>query len=631
MIIKLKKILIFGLKKQLDVFFKAAQEKGFIEFFGSTKKAKKVSDSLKDYINAIKILKRQPSQTQAEETISAQILIKNILHLNETLEKFLEELRMITSEIARIAPFGDFALDDLHKLENEIHRYFQFFTIKKSNREKLKIEDELIYINSAYDLDYFVAINHERKTYPKMIEMYIDVPLKVLKEKKELLEEQIQNAQHELKHLAKHLKYIQKELVNELNVFNLDSAKLDSSMPMDQIFTVQGWVPEDKIENLKLLTKNLNVDFVETQIEKTDRVPTYLENKKSSKIGEDLIKIYDIPSTTDKDPSMWVLIFFAIFFAIIISDAGYGLFYLGIGLLLKWRVKNPKPFLRRFISLILILSTTTIIWGAIIGSFFGLGIDPDSKYDKYSILNQIVYKKTTYHMHEKDDVYQEWTIKYPKIKGAKTAKDFLIKAYNPEEKKFEAFETFKGNVLMEISLFIGVVHIVCSLFRYLKRNIVALGWIAFLIGGYLYLPSLEDATSFINYFYILDKTLAVEIGKILFFAGIGFAVIVALILKRLHGADEITKSVSIFADVLSYLRLYALSLAGAIMAATVNNFAASAGWFFGIILIIFGHALNLLLNVMGGVIHGLRLNFIEWYHYSFEGDGKLFNPLKLLK
>ena len=59
--------------------------------------------------------------------------------------------------------------------------------------------------------------------------------------------------------------------------------------------------------------------------------------------------------------------------------------------------------------------------------------------------------------------------------------------------------------------------------------------------------------------------------------------------------------------------------------------AMSIGLQLGFILIILGHAINILLAIMGGVIHGLRLNFIEWYHYSFEGDGRLFSPLKLFK
>ena len=89
--------------------------------------------------------------------------------------------------------------------------------------------------------------------------------------------------------------------------------------------------------------------------------------------------------------------------------------------------------------------------------------------------------------------------------------------------------------------------------------------------------------------------------------------------------------IEVFADVLSYLRLYALALAGSIMANTFNSFSSKMPFIFGILVLIIGHTLNIVLSVMGGVIHGLRLNFLEWYHYSFEGEGKKHRPLALLQ
>ena len=67
------------------------------------------------------------------------------------------------------------------------------------------------------------------------------------------------------------------------------------------------------------------------------------------------------------------------------------------------------------------------------------------------------------------------------------------------------------------------------------------------------------------------------------------------------------------------------------MGASILDKFGAFGIIFGVLIIIFGHLMNISLNIMSGAIHGLRLNFIEWYHYSFEGDGKLFDPLRLLK
>ena len=105
----------------------------------------------------------------------------------------------------------------------------------------------------------------------------------------------------------------------------------------------------------------------------------------------------------------------------------------------------------------------------------------------------------------------------------------------------------------------------------------------------------------------------------------------ALIQRGWKGLNEIANLVTVFADVLSYLRLYALSLAGAIMAETFNTEGAGLGLFIGFIIILIGHSVNIGLSFMGGVIHGLRLNFLEWYHFCFYGGGRLFKPLSKLR
>ncbi|NGX34639.1 MAG: hypothetical protein K1060chlam1_00992 [Candidatus Anoxychlamydiales bacterium] len=634
MIIKLKKFLIYGLKDQIDIFFKAVQEKGFIEFLSKTKKIKKVSPLVKDYIDAIKILKKEPKQIQVDEKIFSDILVKKILHLNQLKEKCFEQQRILDSEIMRISPFGDFPKDFLNNLEDEIHRYFQFFTIKKSKREKIKLPQELIYINSAYDLDYFIAINKERKTYSKMIEIFIDTPLSILKQKKLVVQKQIENTQKEIKHLAKHLKYLTKEFIKKLNIYHLEESKEDAFYPLEEsIFAIEAWVPMNKIDKLKELTKPLSISFAEIAISKKDRVPTYMENKKDAKVGEDLVNIYDVPSAEDKDPSLWVLIFFVIFFAMIVSDAGYGLVYLLLGLFLKFKVKNPKPIIKRFTRLILILSSACIIWGAITGSFFGIGPSVKSSLNKVTFINYLATKKATYHLQKKDDVYEDWVKKYPNAASAKDGKDFLLKTVKKENssEKFEAFDVFKDNILMEAAILIGIIHIALSFLRYIFRNYAGLGWILFMIGGYLFFPSTLNATSMIHFLNVLSKPICFFIGKILIFSGIGLAVILALIQKRIKGIIEITNLVGVFGDILSYLRLYALGLAGMIMATTFNDLGVNMGLAIGFLVIIAGHVVNIGLAIMSGVIHGLRLNFIEWYHYSFEGDGKLFDPLKLLK
>jgi V/A-type H+-transporting ATPase subunit I len=129
----------------------------------------------------------------------------------------------------------------------------------------------------------------------------------------------------------------------------------------------------------------------------------------------------------------------------------------------------------------------------------------------------------------------------------------------------------------------------------------------------------------------IPKHTAFEVGLQLLWGGLGLAIALALIQNRVKGLIELMKPIEIFADILSYLRLYALGLAGMILGETFNGMGERLGFAAGFFVILLGHTTNLAVGIIGGTIHGLRLNFIEWYHHCFGGGGKLFNPLKLLK
>ena len=130
---------------------------------------------------------------------------------------------------------------------------------------------------------------------------------------------------------------------------------------------------------------------------------------------------------------------------------------------------------------------------------------------------------------------------------------------------------------------------------------------------------------------IVSKETAYAWGIQMIWCGMGFAFIGSFLQKKWGAFHEMMNVIQIFGDVLSYIRIYALALAGMMVASTFNAMGQSVGLFGGIFIIIAGHLVNVALSIMGGMIHGLRLNFLEWYHYCFEGGGRLFNPLRLRK
>ena len=318
----------------------------------------------------------------------------------------------------------------------------------------------------------------------------------------------------------------------------------------------------------------------------------------------------------------------------IVADAGYGLIYLGLGLFLKWKFKKAHGFLKRFIKLILILSTCCVIWGAMTASFFGVEIGPNNPYRKFSFIHYMARKKAEYHLEKKDDVYEEYVHMFPKVANATDGHQFLVDTAHEVDGQtvYQALKDFYDSILLELSLFIGMIHISLSFIRCMTRNWTGVGWILFMVGGYLYFPSFLEATSFLHFLGVVSKPMAAYVGEQLLYIGLGAVFVISLLMKKKWGSlHELTNAIQVFADVLSYLRLYALALAGMIMAETFNELGVKAGIVGGVFIILIGHLTNMTLVIMSGVIHGLRLNFLEWYHYSFEGGGRKFNPLRIRK
>lgn len=639
MIIDVKKYLILGTKEDIDRFFDKAQQKGILEFISPfTKRALEVPLEIQHLHDAMRVLRKLPLRkvyVGPKDLQLAEETALRILELKAEVERLSEERRLTEGEISRVAPFGDFSLDDIDFIERQGHLEIQYFCMKTAKAKVALLPDTLFHVGTDYDLDYFVSVAQAHQSYPNMVEMRIDRPLGELKTHLQYTKESLHQLEAELKGYAGHLDFLNEALVEHLNAFHLALAKKEVSFPIEDVnlFAVEAWVPANKVSLLYSIIDGMAVHCEPILIEEHERVPTQMENRGVQKIGEDLVRIYDVPASTDNDPSGWVFWFFALFFAMIVADGGYGLMYLGLCLYLKFKMPIKSRATKRYLKLATILSSSCVIWGVLTSSFFGLEIKPSSWLGELSGVRYLAIQKADYHFAQNDEIKEEWVTKYSSLTNLKTGKEILDGATKVSGEKitYEMYDAFSDSILLEFSLIVGVIHIAFGLLRYLLRNWAAIGWIAFMVGGYMYFPKILNSTSILHVLGIIDKTTGPEIGLQLIYTGIISALVLSLIQKRLKGLGEIANLVQIFADVLSYLRLYALGLAGSIMAKNFNEMGQNVGLFLGVLIIVFGHGVNILLGIMAGVIHGLRLNFIEWYHYCFDGGGRLFRPLMRLK
>lgn len=629
-----KKFLFIGLAKDKERFFKQAQAQGIIHFIDPTLNSRSdIPQDIHRLTAAMKVVRGLPLREQEEnfQNLIVNQVVDEILLLQEKNEKLLEELRVLTIEMARIEVFGDFSFQDIAYIEQQGKCKVQFFCARPNLFLEEPEPKNIIFITSEHSLDYYVAINDRPVAYEKMIEMKFEHSLGELKQRYALAEKEQREVEHKLKDKGKYNEFLHHALIEKLNHYHLFHAQTYVQQTMEgSLFAVEGWVPSNKIHLIDEIIGHLDIYYEEIAIEPTDQIPTYLENHGLARLGEDLVHIYDTPSASDADPSMWVLGGFALFFAFIIGDAGYGLIYLALALFLRYRYPHLKGTAKRVLNLFTVLCVGCVIWGTLMTSFFGMQIALDNPLRKFSLVQWLTEKKAAYYLGHDTDAIKKWIEKYPELENVKDAHTFVSFSPSPAEGPI-VLNKLADQIMFELALFIGVVHLILSLFRYVRRNWQNIGWIAFLIGAYLYFPAHLKTPGFLNFVGGIDLVKGGEIGFQLMLIGIGVAWILSIIRNGWTGIFEVMVLIQVFADALSYLRLYALGLAGAIVGSTINEIASGLPLILAVALILISHFINIALGTMSGVIHGLRLNFLEWYHYSFEGGGKRFQPLKLLK
>jgi V/A-type H+-transporting ATPase subunit I len=338
-----------------------------------------------------------------------------------------------------------------------------------------------------------------------------------------------------------------------------------------------------RVEEIEALAGEIGVAAVFDEVTAEDQPPTLLENRPGLAAGEDLVEFYQTPGYRDWDPSVIVYISFVIFFGMIMTDAGYGLLILALLYLFRNRFGSSEQS-RRLLRMAMWLMVSTAAFGVATGSYFGIAPPDGSFLAKLKVL------------HLKD-----------------------------------------VDTMMKITLTIGVVHIVlANLMRSLNETTPSgrfqpLGWCLVALGG-----------------------LATFLGQGTAFATLGPGAVVAGLstvgffgsdrkvnslssggMRVFDGLASLARVVNIFSDVLSYMRLFALGLAAASLAETINTLSGQlndavpgVGLLIAILVLIIGHSINIGLGLIAGCVHGLRLNVIEFFNWGLKDEGTAFRPFK---
>ncbi|MFN4173872.1 MAG: hypothetical protein ACK4HV_02050, partial [Parachlamydiaceae bacterium] len=395
------KFVFIGHEKDRDPFFIEAQKFGKIQF---KDKAYPASQEMEKTTLALKIL--SGFKGGDNEGFSTDIVQKT-LGLNEELERLKQALRLLREEISLVKPFGDFDLELIKEIELK-SGLKAFFYLSK---EKL----DAFLISSSKDFYYYLSF----QALDQGEEIKIERSLSELVQKEKQVLKRIEEVNAALNECASFKEALKKRLADLKNAHELASAIDSSQKPIDELFTICGFIPLNYIDRAKELSSKYAIYMEEVKPDVGETIPTFLENASWGKVGEDLVDIFDTPSNTDKDPSYWVLIGFAVFFAFIIGDGGYGALFLGLLLFLKYKHPNLADNQKRMLNLGLLLSCFCIAWGILTHAFFNISFDLDSPFRKFSLITYLAELKANYVLETQAFQYAEWIKAFPEAASGK--------------------------------------------------------------------------------------------------------------------------------------------------------------------------------------------------------------------
>jgi len=538
-----------------------------------------------------------------------------VLTLKEDEQAEIEEKDNYKKELNRLLSWGFFNSEDIFELA-EKGFYIKLYKLTREEASKLP-EDVSVFIIKDDKTSKLAALVTKNKDLEIKGEKFILGELSISQLEERILqnETELNNIKEELLNLVSEIDYVKNGMDILTGIIDFEKAREGMNVD-DTLAYMTGFIPVTEVEKLEKLASTNSWALLLEEPTEEDPVPSFVKNNKAVSMISPVFNMLGVtPGYAEYDISFWFLLFFSIFYAMIIGDAGYGAIFLALTIVMriKFNKAPAEPFF-----LLLVTSITTIIWGTITGTWFGAKVFVD-----VSVANPLPIAK------------------------------FLSMFVIPQIASFPLNEIDTGPFIIKICFIIGLVHVtiahIKNIFRLLPKikALSELGWLSVVWGAYLLIQTLvvgvdgnaailqqfPEITYFPTWMYLVLGGLGLvalfgeQNGKLFKGIAIGLA---KLPLKLLDG-------ISAFSDIISYVRLFAVGLATVKVAESFNNMAAGVGFGFPLVIgaaliLIAGHALNIVMGAMSIVVHGVRLNMLEFAgHLGMEWTGIPYTPFKKYK
>ena len=571
----------------------------------------------------------EPKDVDAAEALSVATRIQA---LDAEKKQCGAERIALSSELDRLKSWGDIDPSSLSDLEAKGYD-ISFYEMPKAEYELLDESIKTVRIDvtkstvrfmllksNKEELDEAVtALNTYRLALPQLSTSEMKQRLSDLSTHIDEIDETIASNACYVESLKRAVGATEKEIEFETYATGMADENLspESEAPLSVSYFT-GYIEAENLDKLKQTAQSNSWGLLVEEPSVEDNVPTKLKNNKFVSLIYPLTDFLGtVPGYFEYDISGWFLAFILIFFGIIFGDGGYGLLICAIAAIPIIKSLIAKKQISPMFLLVGWFGLSTVLWGTFTCTWFGLSPEQLPAWLKSLSIPVIsnVYADKIW--------YPFWT---NGAAGLTTAQNLQIFCFSL--------------ALIQLT----VAHIKGALRN--KGSIKMLGDIGSilqLLGIYYLVLSLVVNAEVFSFGLIIGS---IPVGTVaIALIGIGFVLsfvfsnyegsIIKSILSSLTNIVSVLLGVvNVFSDIVSYIRLWAVGLAGAAISATVNELAGPllGNFMFmilAIVLLVFGHGLNMILNVLSVIVHGIRLNTLEFSsHLDMSWSGHKFKPFK---
>ncbi len=567
-----------------------------------------------------------PMEVDAKEAYS---IAQKVTALSEEQKALISEKATHQLELERLKNWGEIDVDGLSYIaEKGIE--LALCEMKISEYDKIDTEAKVIVLERVKDVIRFALLKDDSMDEAAQgFEAYeIQLPemsTAQLKEKVTELEERTENIQNEILSNAAYaasmknaVAALKKDIQFETYVSGMNEELLVGDSKEVSVVHFLGYIPTEDLDQLKQAAKENALGLLIEDPTPEDDVPTKLKNNKFVSLIYPMTDFLGtVPGYFEYDISGWFMGFMLIFFGIIFGDGGYGLLITGVAVALILKNKMAKKDIPPAFLLMALLGGATILWGVLTCTWFGLPAEQVPEFLRNLSLPVIS------NVNAERLWYPFWTNGEAGLTTAQNIQIFCftlaliqlnvahVKAAVRNRKSLVMISEI-GNMLQLIGMYYVVLSVVVNGEVFGLGRVIAgvpIGMISIGLVAVGFLMSFV----FANYEGSIGKSILASMKDIV---------------------SVLLGVVNVFSDIVSYIRLWAVGLAGGAISATVNEmagpmFGSLAFIVLAVFLLVFGHGLNMILNVLSVIVHGVRLNTLEFStHLGMWWSGHKYEPFE---